>query len=87
MDQLGERMDQLADVIGQHDARLARVEDRLGQLQGDITEDKYRRSFASRAAKIEGKLRVSKVLSPEELADLSFTAADNGLVSNDEADQ
>ena len=87
MDQLAERMDQLADVVGQHDARLVRVEDRLGQLQGDITEDKYRRSFASRAAKIEGKLRVSKVLSPEELADLSFTAADNGLVSNDEADQ
>ena len=84
---LAERMDQLADVVGQHDARLVRVEDRLGQLQGDITEDKYRRSFASRAAKIEGKLRVSKVLSPEELADLSFTAADNGLVSNDEADQ
>ncbi len=84
---LAERMDQLADIIRQHDARLVRVEDNLGQLQGDITEDKYRRSFASRAAKIEGRLKVSKVLSPGELADLSFTAADSGLVSDDEADQ
>ena len=87
MDQVAARMDQLADIIRLHDARLIRVEDNLGQLQGDITEDKYRRSFASRAAKIEGRMRVSKVLSPGELADLSFTAADSGLVSDDEADQ
>lgn len=84
---LTERMDQLTEIIRHHDGRLVRVEDRLGQLQGDITEDKYRRSFASRAARIEGRVRVSKVLSPQEVDDLGYEASQSGLISDDEAGQ
>lgn len=52
-----------------------------------MAEEKYRRTFAARVVRIEGRMRVNKVLSPEELADLSLTASQSGLVSEDDADQ
>lgn len=78
----------LAEVMRHHDVRLARVEDRVGYLVGDITEEKYRRTFASRVRKIEGgTLRIDAVLSPEELNKALDSASARKLISGDEADE
>ncbi len=82
---LTERMDRLTEIMRLHDVRLARVEDRLGHLDGRFTEEMYRRGFATKVADIEGKIRRVKVLSRPEQADLSFDAADENLIDEAEA--
>ena len=76
---------ELTEIMRQHDARLAPVEDRLGHLDGRFTEEMYRRAFATKVADIEGKIRRVKVLSRPEQADLSFDAADENLIDEAEA--
>ena len=79
---------ELVEVIRHHDLRLARVEDRLGNLVGDVTEEKYRRTFASRVRKVEGgTLPIDAVLSPEELSKAFDSASAKNMISGDEADE
>ncbi len=79
---------ELAEVMRHHDLRLARVEDRLGNLVGDLTEEKYRRTFASRVRKVEGgTLRIDTVLSPEELSKALDSASAKNMISGAEADE
>ncbi len=86
--ELGERIDQLTEIMRQHELRLARVEDRLSSVVGDITEEKYRRTFASRVRKVEsGTLRIDTVLSPEELSKAVDNASAKSMISEDEADE
>ena len=101
IEHLTDRVDRLAKIAVQHDHRLQqvenrlervedrlqRVEDRVGYLQGDFTEDKYRKSLASRASKIEGRIKITNILSPSEVDDLIYEASVAGIISENEADQ
>ena len=101
IEHLTDRVDRLAKIAVQHDHRLQqvenrlervedrlqRVEDRVGYLQGDFTEDKYRKSLASRASKIEGRIKITNILSPSEVDDLIYEASVDGIISENEADQ
>lgn len=89
---LTERMDQLARTLSEFmqeaQERFNKVEARLGEIQGDVTENKYRRTFASRVRNVEGgTLRIDTVLSPEELSKVVDSASAKNMISLDEANE
>ncbi len=87
LERVEDRLQRVEDRLERVEDRLQRVEDRVGYLQGDFTEDKYRKSLASRASKIEGRIKITNILSPSEVDDLIYEASVAGIISENEADQ
>lgn len=63
------------------------IEDHIECIQEYVTEDKYRDSLASRASRIEGRIKINNILSAPEVDDLIYEVSEAGMISEDEGDQ
>ncbi len=84
---LTERMDENSRQIAELTQTVRRLDSRLGHLDGRFTEEVYRQAFATKVVNIDGKIRRVKIFSRSEQVDLSFDAADEGLITEDEASE
>lgn len=81
------RFDEIDARFVKADARFVKIETLLDNIDDIITEDHYRITFASRVRDIEGGARITKVLSLQELNDLSDEATASGFITPNESDQ